>query len=150
MTLLTEFRSRRPAGEASGLADSRMALAEASRRNAEVVQAMGMTGRLALRWSDYNRRHLRAQQRVADIAGGLGGLSRVLRMALQSAVLGVGAYLVGNQQASAGIIIASSILTSPPLAPIRVAIPNRPRFPPPPPSRPRPQPPPAHPPAHPP
>jgi ATP-binding cassette subfamily C protein len=124
ITLLTEFLSRQPAREASGLADSRMALAEASRRNAEVVQAMGMSGRLAFRWSDYNRRHLRAQQRVADITGGLGGLSRVLRMALQSAVLGIGAYLVVNQQASAGIIIASSILTSRALAPVEVAIAN--------------------------
>ena len=121
ITLMTEFLSRQPAREASGLADSRMALAEASRRNAEVVQAMGMAGRLAFRWSDYNRRHLRAQQRVADITGGLGGLSRVLR---QSAVLGIGAYLVVNQQASAGIIIASSILTSRALAPVEVAIAN--------------------------
>ena len=43
-------------------------------------------------------------------------------MALQSAVLGIGAYLVINQQASAGIIIASSILTSRALAPVEVAI----------------------------
>ncbi len=124
ITLLTEFLSRQPAREASGLADSRMALAEASRRNAEVVQAMGMARRLGVVWGSYNRRHLSAQQRVADIAGGLGGLSRVLRMALQSAVLGVGAYLVVNQQASAGIIIASSILTSRALAPVEVAIAN--------------------------
>jgi ATP-binding cassette subfamily C protein len=124
ITLLTEFLSRRPAREASALADSRMALAEASRRNAEVVQAMGMARRLAVRWGDYNRRHLSAQLRVADITGGLGGLSRVLRMALQSAVLGIGAYLVVNQQASAGIIIASSILTSRALAPVEVAIAN--------------------------
>ena len=124
ITLLTEFLSRQPAREASALADSRMALAEASRRNAEVVQAMGMARRLAVRWGDYNRRHLSAQLRVADITGGLGGLSRVLRMALQSAVLGIGAYLVVNQQASAGIIIASSILTSRALAPVEVAIAN--------------------------
>ena len=45
-------------------------------------------------------------------------------MALQSAVLGIGAYLVINQQASAGIIIASSILTSRALAPVEVAIAN--------------------------
>jgi ATP-binding cassette subfamily C protein len=43
-------------------------------------------------------------------------------MAPQSAVLGIGAYLVINQQASAGIIIASSILTSRALAPVEVAI----------------------------
>ena len=122
ITLLTEFLSRGPTREASGLADSRMALADASRRNAEVVQAMGMGGRLAVLWEGYNRRHLGAQLRVADIAGGLGALSRMLRMALQSAVLGIGAYLVINQQASAGIIIASSILTSRALAPVEVAI----------------------------
>ena len=124
ITVMTEFLSRQPAREASGLADSRMALAEASRRNAEVVQAMGMARRLAAVWSGYNQRHLRAQQRLADISGGMGGLSRVLRMALQSAVLGIGAYLVVNQQASAGIIIASSILTSRALAPVEVAIAN--------------------------
>jgi PrtD family type I secretion system ABC transporter len=43
---------------------------------------------------------------------------------LQSAVLGIGAYLVINQQATAGIIIASSILTARALAPLEVAIAN--------------------------
>ncbi|MGH8430406.1 MAG: type I secretion system permease/ATPase, partial [Solimonas sp.] len=84
--------------------------------------AMGMTGRLAALWEGHNRRHLDAQQRVADIAGGLGALSRILRMVLQSAVLGIGAWLVVHQEASAGIIIASSILTSRALAPVEVAI----------------------------
>ncbi len=122
ITMATEFLSRRPARETSGLADSRMALAEASRRNAEVVQAMGMGRRLAALWQEHNHRYLAAQQRVADIGGGLGALSRILRVALQSTVLGIGAYLVVNQQASAGIIIASSILTSRALAPVEVAI----------------------------
>ena len=48
-----------------------------------------------------------AQQRAADVAAGFGGLSKVLRMALQSGVLGIGAWLVINQQATGGIIIAS-------------------------------------------
>jgi len=124
ITVMTEFLSRQPAREASGLADSRMALAEASRRNAEVVQAMGMARRLGLGVERLQSAPSPAQQRVADITGGMGGLSRVLRMALQSAVLGIGAYLVVNQQASAGIIIASSILTSRALAPVEVAIAN--------------------------
>ena len=45
-------------------------------------------------------------------------------MALQSAVLGVGAYLVIHQEASAGIMIASSILAGRALAPIDLAIAN--------------------------
>src|SRR5262245_22786926 len=97
ITFATEYLSRRPAREASAVADGRLGLAEASRRNAEAVQAMGMAGRLAERWHDNNQRHLAAQQRVADVAGGMSALSRTLRMVLQSAVLGIGAWLVINQ-----------------------------------------------------
>jgi ATP-binding cassette subfamily C protein len=122
ITIATDRFTREPAREATGVAESRMALAEASRRNAEVVQAMGMGGRLSAVWQGHNERHLVAQQRVADISGGMAALSRVLRMILQSAVLAIGAWLVINQQATAGIIIASSILTSRALAPVEVAL----------------------------
>jgi len=63
-----------------------------------------------------------SQERASDVAANLGAVSRVLRMLLQSAVLAVGAYLVIHQEASAGVIIASSILTSRALAPIELAI----------------------------
>ncbi|TAJ37333.1 MAG: type I secretion system permease/ATPase [Reyranella sp.] len=122
VTLLTEFLTRAPAGKAAALANNRSALAEASRRNAEVVHALGMAGRLGALWSECNRGYQAAQRRAADVAGGLGGLSKVLRMVLQSGVLGIGAYLVIHGQATAGIIIASSILTSRALAPIELAI----------------------------
>jgi ATP-binding cassette subfamily C protein len=122
VTLATEVLTRAPSAEAAVLAGNRNALAEASRRNSEAVHAMGMAGRLGSLWHDCNRDYLAAQQRAADIAAGLGGLSKVLRMALQSGVLGIGAWLVINQQATAGIIIASSILTSRALAPIELAI----------------------------
>jgi len=122
ITIATEYLSRKPAREAAGVADGRMALAEASRRNAEVVQAMGMGARLGAVWEGQNARHIEAQQRVADIAGGMSALSRTLRMILQSTVLGIGAWLVIHQQATAGIIIASSILTSRALAPVEVAL----------------------------
>jgi PrtD family type I secretion system ABC transporter len=122
VTLLTELKTRAPAREAAGLGSSRTSIAEASRRNAEAVQAMGMAGRLGDLWSDCNSGYLAAQRRAADVAGGLGGLSKVLRMLLQSAVLGIGAWLVIHQQATAGVIIASSILTSRALAPVELAI----------------------------
>src|SRR5260370_4655227 len=113
---------RAPSRRAAPRAGSRNALAEASRRNAEAVQAMGMTGRLATQWGECNDRYLAAHQRASDITASLGGLSKVLRMMLQSAVLGIGAWLVINQQATAGIIIASSILTPRALAPVELAI----------------------------
>ena len=83
---------------------------------------MGLGGRLRRRWEAGNREHQQTQQRVADVVGGMSTLSRTLRMILQSAVLGVGAWLVINQQATAGIIIASSILTSRALAPVEQAV----------------------------
>ena len=61
------------------------------------------------------------QQRVSDVTAGLGSVARVLRLLLQSTVLGVGAYLVIEQQATAGIIIASSIITARALAPADIA-----------------------------
>ena len=122
LTIATEYMSRQPAREATGLAARRNDLATSSRRNAEVVVAMGMSGRLTSRWIDANQNYLAGNQRASDITGGLGAIAKVLRMTLQSAVLAVGAYLVINQQATAGIIIASSILSARALAPVDLAI----------------------------
>jgi len=122
VTVFTEFKTRAPAKLAGELGYGRNVLAEASRRNAEVAHVMGMADRLGMRWGELNRKAMSAEERVADITGGMGGLSRVLRMVLQSAVLGIGAYLVINQEASAGVIIASSILTSRALAPVELAV----------------------------
>ena len=101
---------------------SRNNLAEASRRNAEVVAAMGMARRLGAKWEELNQSNLDAHQRASDVAGGLAGLSKTARMALQSAVLGIGGYLVIQGEASAGIIIAGSILAARALAPVELVI----------------------------
>src|SRR6201996_9244622 len=122
LTLVTEYLSRTPAREATGLAARRNDLAATSRRNAEVLVAMGMSGRMTGRWSEANQNYLDGNQRASDIAGGLGAIAKVLRMILQSAVLAVGAYLVINQQATAGVIIAGSILSARALAPVDLAI----------------------------
>jgi len=122
LTIVTEYMSRQPAREATGLAARRNDLASSSRRNAEVVVAMGMSGRLTSRWIDANQNYLAGNQRASDITGGLGAIAKVLRMTLQSAVLAVGAYLVINQQATAGVIIAGSILSARALAPVDLAI----------------------------
>jgi ATP-binding cassette subfamily C protein len=83
---------------------------------------MGMVGRFAQQWSEYGRRYVDAHQRAGDITGSMGSFSRALRMALQSAVLAVGAYLVIKGQATAGIIIAGSILSARALAPVEQVI----------------------------
>lgn len=122
LTVMTEYLTHEPIKRAMGLATRRQELALASRRNAEVLAAMGMAGRVGRRWDEVNRDHLAANQRASDVAGGLGAIAKVMRMMLQSAVLGVGAWLVINQQATAGIIIAGSILSARALAPVDLAI----------------------------
>ncbi len=122
LTIVTEFMSRAPAREAMGLAARRNDLAATSRRNAEVLVAMGMSGRLTRRWSEANEKYLAGNQRASDVSGGLGAIAKVMRMTLQSAVLAVGAYLVIHQEATAGIIIAGSILSARALAPVDLAI----------------------------
>jgi len=124
ITALTELTMRQPTRSATQFATARNALLEASRRNAEAITAMGMVGRIAARWSDLNRKYMESTQRASDIAGGLGAMSKVLRMMLQSAILAVGAWLVINQQSTAGIIIAGSILGGRALAPVDLAIAN--------------------------
>ena len=124
ITLLTEVFTREAAKAAVGAALVRNGLSEGARRNAEVVHAMGMAQRIGTRWSQANASYLAYQQKTSDVSGGFGALSKVLRMLLQSAVLAIGAYLVIDGQATGGIMIASSILTSRALAPVELAIAN--------------------------
>jgi len=122
LTLLTEGFVLKPTRTAALLAQSRAAMIESSRRNSEALVAMGMVQHLTGRWIKVNQDYLASNRRASDAAGGFGAISKVLRMMLQSAVLGIGAYLVIYQQASAGIIIAGAILSARALAPIDVAI----------------------------
>ncbi|GLK85174.1 type I secretion system permease/ATPase [Ancylobacter defluvii] len=121
-TALTEATTKKPVRQAMIEMTARNALSEVGRRNAEVLSAMAMTERLGENWAAANRRFTREQQRAADIGNGLGALSKGLRLALQSAVLGVGAFLVIRGEASPGIMIAASILSARALAPVELAI----------------------------
>jgi ATP-binding cassette subfamily C protein len=124
LTLITELMIREPTRAATGFNMARTALAETSRRNAEAITAMGMSPRVSELWSDINKKYMASQQHASDVAGGFGSMSKVLRMMLQAGVLAVGAYLVIHQEATAGIIIAGSILSARALAPVDLAIAN--------------------------
>ena len=124
LTVVTEIKTRHPTRSAAQFAVARNSLLEASRRNAEVITAMGMAGRISKHWRDLNHNFVAASGRASDVGGGLGAFSRVLRMLLQSAILAVGAWLVINQELTPGIIIAGSILGGRALAPVDLAIAN--------------------------
>jgi ATP-binding cassette subfamily C protein PrsD len=124
MTLLTERQSKSAARVSMEGNAQRQVLADALRQNADVIRALGMTGRLAARWSLTNEHYIHHNTRLADVYANLGAAAKVLRFVLQSAVLGVGAYLVLVEQASGGIMIASSIMMGRALAPVEIALAN--------------------------
>src|SRR6267154_2684478 len=122
MTLVSERLSRGAAKAAMDSSAQRQVLADATQRNAEVIRALGMTDRFGARWSRANERYLRENIRATDVSVNLGSGAKVLRYVLQSGMLGIGAFLVVSDQASGGIMIASSIMMGRALAPVEVAL----------------------------
>lgn len=124
LTLITETKARSPIKMAVQFANTRNMLAEAGRRNAEALRAMGIGNRLTTLWAETNVKYVAHSARGGDVTSDLGAISKVARMALQSMVLGVGAYLVIQQEATAGVMIAASILAGRGLAPVDLVIAN--------------------------
>jgi PrtD family type I secretion system ABC transporter len=122
IALLTERATRDPVRSVAREAATRSTIAEISRRNAETIAAMGMQNVLAARYGEVNSRFLKANEAATDAVGTYGTVSRVFRMTMQSAILGFGAFLVLMEQATPGVMIASSILMGRALAPIETAV----------------------------
>lgn len=122
LTIAAELLSRRHAKEMTRAAIQRNNISDNHVRNGDILYSMGMTDRAIDRFESANRRHLDTQTATSDIAGTFAGISKVLRMMLQSATLGLGAYLTIQGEMSAGAIIASSIVTGRALAPVDQAI----------------------------
>ncbi|MFG1339984.1 type I secretion system permease/ATPase [Xanthobacter autotrophicus] len=122
LAVLSDTVARHGTLEAARLGAVRWTRAEALRRHAETSRALGMGGPLADEWAMLNARLRAVQGQFTDTGNTLGLLSRVARAILQSAVLAVGAVLVIEQQATAGIMIASSILVARALMPVEQAV----------------------------
>jgi PrtD family type I secretion system ABC transporter len=122
LAYLAEVKTKAPTKTAFALATPRNALVESGRRNAEVLQAMGMAPLVTDRWTKANQAYLLANRQANDAARGIGAITKAIRCAIQSVVLGVGAYLVIKGEATGGVIIASSILAARALAPVEMSI----------------------------
>ncbi len=97
-------------------------LAERFARNAEAVIGMGMTRTVVTRWSAQHDQLLGAQERQAQTSSVLSALARTIRQVLQVAVLALGAWLVIDLKASAGVMVAATILLSRALQPVEYLI----------------------------
>ncbi|WP_417683882.1 type I secretion system permease/ATPase [Roseibium sp.] len=122
LIILNEITSRAPAEDAARHAGRRASLVEIGKRNSEVVRAMGMQEALTSIWDSQNGDYLRTQQRAADRTGTFATAIKTIRFVLQSALLGVGAWLAIKQEITPGVMIASSIMASRALSPIEQAV----------------------------
>jgi PrtD family type I secretion system ABC transporter len=124
LTILSELLMRRLGNTTRQAGITRNMIADSNARNADVLKAMGFANRAVDRFNTANREHLVLQTQSNDLGGTFAAISRVLRMVLQSALLGLGAYLTIKGELSAGAIIASSVAASRALAPVDLAIGN--------------------------
>ncbi|MEW5423211.1 type I secretion system permease/ATPase [Amorphus sp. 3PC139-8] len=118
----TNHRARRLAAAASAAGAERAALAEAARRNADVIAGLGMEGALGARFAALNDRFLGASARASEVVGTAGVVTKVCRLALQSAVLGTGAYLAIDGAVTGGAMIAAAIIMARGLQPIETVV----------------------------
>lgn len=122
LTVLVDVLNRSAAKAVAETAVERQNLIEGTRRNAEIIAALGMEARFGDRFRSMSDRLVRAGLRASDIVATIGTVTKMVRVGLQSAALGLGAYLAIRGEISSGSIIAASILTSRALAPIETAI----------------------------
>ena len=122
IALLNQIRTRNPVLEAGAAAAQADHMAGQLRSEAETVRSLGMQGAAFSRWQQARLRAQQLQLSASDGAGGFSVLTKTLRMFLQSAMLGLGAFLVLQGQMTAGGMIAGSIMLGRALAPVELAI----------------------------
>ncbi len=120
--LLSELLTRGPLSEATAAAVTGMKRAEAGARNADAVEAMGMLGGILRRWQADNLKVLVPQNLASERAGYIVALVKLLRLLLQIAIFGVGAYLAVQQEITPGVMVAASLLMARALAPVEAAV----------------------------
>ena len=96
--------------------------AEAAVLNADVIEAMGMMADLTRKWHGRSREALQLQSRASARSGIITAVSKFIRLALQVGMLGVGAWLVIQNELTPGGMIAGTILLGRALAPVDQAI----------------------------
>ena len=122
ITLLNQARSSQPMLEAQTAALHADRMASRLQSDSELIRSLGMQGAALARWRKLRAQSLGQGMAASDRVGGFTTLTKTLRLFLQSAMLGLGAYLVLRGELSAGAMIAGSILLGRALAPIEMAI----------------------------
>ena len=124
LAFATEWATRTRLADATRNSVAAANFAETSLRNGDAMTAMGMLEAIKTRWMRRHNESLRLQSGASDWAGILTNTTKVVRIALQSLMLGAGALLAIEGKISPGLMIAASIIGAKSLAPVEALIGN--------------------------
>lgn len=122
VTLLNQRMTQAPINLANSTTLRAELMSDQIKQEAEAIQALGMVGAAFQRWQGARQQALGNTLQASDISGNFSALTKTFRLFLQSAMLGLGAWLVLKGELSAGAMIAGSILLGRALAPIEQSI----------------------------
>lgn len=122
LAVVNEKLTQQTLTDANAMAMTGRAMVNKSLRNAEVIESMGMLGRVRERWVNSAYQVLSLQSQASSKAGLIAALSKIFRMTSQSLILGIGAYLTIQQEITPGLMIGGSLLLGRALAPIDMII----------------------------
>ena len=128
LALISERATRGPIQEATKASIRASVMTDEGRRNTEALHALGMVGVMRQRWMEVQQTALDHHTIANDAGGLLGAASRVLRLFVQSGILGLGAFLAILGDITPGAMIAASIIMSRALAPVEQAVANWQQF----------------------
>lgn len=122
LALLNQARSKGPQAKAAGLTAQADARTEATRKAIETVRGLGMARAMTRSWHTARDAALETAMTASDTSGALTASTKATRLLLQSAILGLGAFLVLRGELTAGAMIAGSILLGRALAPVEQVV----------------------------
>ena len=102
LTLLNELITSPLTKEANTAAINSQRRADSIARNAEAIDSMGMMPAVMRRWQESVAEMMTPQRRAAQLGSVLSAMAKFVRLGVQIAVLGVGAYLVLQHELTSG------------------------------------------------
>lgn len=122
LAVANDYTTRAPIQKATMASISAQNDVSATLRNSEVMRAMGMWRGLQARWQLRRDDQIAWQASASDRGGTVMATIKFVRQAVQTLILGGGAYLAITGKISPGAMIAASILVGRALAPIEAAV----------------------------
>lgn len=122
LALLNEKLTRKPLEELQTQGRLAGRFVDLSLRNAEVVNALGMTKGVTEVWQGSNRKVMELQLSSSQWASRISAMTKFMRQLVQVVMLGTGAWLVIGLNVSPGVMIAATILLGRALAPVETLI----------------------------